>query len=239
MLRQKSPNQSDLSLLHFLRATSASESDDILARLVAEQTETTIKGVIRNKLRVSLSNADNSQANQDALDLLRDVQASLVAELRGLRSNDDGKVIGNLRGYVTSVTFNACHQYLRRKYPRRHQLKNKLRYLLTHRPGLVLWEHEGGEWVCGLEAWRKRGLEPLIRSQVQTLQEQDLKGVDGLRVGESADERATATADLPALTLLPDGMLSPRRRSSISTCALPSGSTLRTLNLLLRPTSET
>jgi hypothetical protein len=33
-------------------------------------------------------------------------------------------------------------------------MKNKLRYLLTHQPGLALWENESGDLVGGFAAWR-------------------------------------------------------------------------------------
>ena len=50
MLRRKPPTVSDVSLLSLLWAANGPEADDLLARLVSEQTETAIKGVIRNTL---------------------------------------------------------------------------------------------------------------------------------------------------------------------------------------------
>src|SRR5262249_38296839 len=48
----------------------------------------------------------------------------------------------------------TCYEYLRLKYPQRHNLKNKLRYVLTHLPGLALWENKSGDLVAGFDAWR-------------------------------------------------------------------------------------
>jgi hypothetical protein len=74
----------------------------------------------------------------------------LIAKLRKLKSNQNGISIQNLKSYTTSVTINAYQQYLRKKYPLRQQLKNKLRYLLTHHPDFSLRESEN-HWICGFK----------------------------------------------------------------------------------------
>jgi hypothetical protein len=43
---------------------------------------------------------------------------------------------------------------LRKKYPERHKLKNKIRYLLSRQTGFDLWEADGGRWLAGYSAWR-------------------------------------------------------------------------------------
>ena len=40
------------------------------------------------------------------------------------------------------------------RYPQRHHLKNKLRYMVTHQQGLALWESDDQEWLCGLVEWQ-------------------------------------------------------------------------------------
>jgi hypothetical protein len=76
--------------------------------------------------------------------------------LKELKANPVDRAIGDLRGYVAVISYHSCYEYLRLKYPQRHNLKNKLRYLLTHQPGLALWEDESGDLVGGFAVWRER-----------------------------------------------------------------------------------
>jgi hypothetical protein len=142
----------DPTLLPFLSASDEVQVEASLSELICQHKETTIKEIVRTKLRVSLSPSDPSHSNQEALELITDVQATLLSTLRDLKRNSLSKPISDFRGYVATVTFNACHQLLRRKYPKRFRLKNQLRYLLTHERRFALWESEK-DWVCGLAEW--------------------------------------------------------------------------------------
>jgi hypothetical protein len=155
-------------VLHpFLMASNEAQAEASLSQLICQQKESTIQEIVRTKLRVSLSPNDTSHLNQEALDLVTDVQTAILSSLRDLkRNNTSSKPIGDFGGYVATVTFNACHQLLRRKYPKRFQLKNKLRYLLTHEAKFALWESDK-EWVCGFARWRgsKRPLSAVTEKQ--------------------------------------------------------------------------
>lgn len=140
--------QTDTALLPFLNA-AGKDTEEALVDLVAEQIQPTIEKTLRSKLHVSLKPNDFNQTNQDALELLSEIKLLLISELGKMKSNSNGRVIFNLGGYVTSVTINSYRQFLRTKYPLRQQLKNKLRYLLTHHPKFALLENERGEWLCG------------------------------------------------------------------------------------------
>ncbi|MDQ3012521.1 MAG: hypothetical protein M3X11_17655 [Acidobacteriota bacterium] len=63
-------------------------------------------------------------------------------------------VIEDLRGLTAVIARRACYDYLRRKYPRRHSLKTRLHYLLTHQPGFSLWDSPRGEATTGYAEWR-------------------------------------------------------------------------------------
>jgi hypothetical protein len=143
----------DPVLLAFLTAVDEAQAEASLSELICQQKETTIKEIVRTKLRVTLSPTDDSHPNQEALDLVTDVQTILLSTLRDLKSKSPSRIISDLSSYVATVTFNACHQLLRQKYPKRVQLKNKLRYLLTHEARFALWETEK-DWLCGLSGWR-------------------------------------------------------------------------------------
>src|SRR5262249_3234578 len=57
---------------------------------------------------------------------------------------------------AAATAHNACHAFVRRRFPDRARMRNRLRYVLTRDPGLALWDGPGGEWLCGLSAWRGR-----------------------------------------------------------------------------------
>ena len=146
--------QTDTALLPFLNA-KGKDTENALADLIAEQIQPTIEKTLRAKLRVSLKPSDFNPSNQDALELLSEIKLLLISELGKLKTNSNGRVIYNLSAYVTAVTINSYRQFLRTKYPLRQQLKNKLRYLLTHHPKFSLWENERGEWLCGFKQNKK------------------------------------------------------------------------------------
>lgn len=128
----------------------------MLAGIISEHAHPIIRNIIKAKLRVSFNQQDGGHLNQDALEIGSEVQTLLLAELQSLKNPPRQKTINNFRNYVAVVTYNACYDYLRRKYPRRHSLKNRLRYLLTHRVDFALWESAEGEWLCDEAGWRGR-----------------------------------------------------------------------------------
>jgi len=148
--------QFDELLLPFLRAEDGAESERRLASLLEEHAAPVVRGVVRNRLRVSFSAGDGREENQDALDVGGDIYADLLSELNSLKSNPDGRAIENFRSYVATVAYNACYRHLRRKYPQRHGLKTRLRYLLTHHSGFALWESDEHTRLCGHASWRGR-----------------------------------------------------------------------------------
>ncbi len=148
--------ESDELLLPFLRARGREEGEGLLALLVEEHAAPVVRGVVKGKLRVSLNPGDGREENQDALDLYGDVCADLIAELRALKADGDRRIT-NFRSYVAGVAFHACYRHLRRKYPQRHSLKTRVRYLLTHHADFALWEAGEHTHLCGRAAWRGRG----------------------------------------------------------------------------------
>jgi hypothetical protein len=170
--------RNDPVLLPFLRASEEVEADSSLAQLLAEHGQPVIKGIIRNKLNVTLSASDGRLENQEALEIESDVLAELLMELNELKAEADNKVINNFRSYAAVITFHACSKHLRRKHPQRGQLKDKLRYLLNNRPHFSLWQTSDEQWVCGFIEWRDHKpqtvragsqLEPLINSSHKDL----------------------------------------------------------------------
>ncbi len=159
-MNEETVNKVNLSLHTFLQAATEKESDDSLITLVEKQIEPIIKSIIRVKLRVSLQPDDDRLSNQDALDLVSEVKTLIIPTLRNLKAESGATKIDNFEAYVKTITLNAYHQHLRKKYPLRLRLKNQLRYLLTHRREFSLWKTENNIWACGFSDWQKRNLAP-------------------------------------------------------------------------------
>jgi DNA-directed RNA polymerase specialized sigma24 family protein len=144
----------DAQLLPYIHATSEADSDRVLNSLVSECIEPVIKQVIRSKLRVYFDHEGRAPRDPDAEDLYSDTLLQLLAKLKDCKDSPDDKSIGNLRSYTAVISYHTCYEYLRLKYPQRHNLKNKLRYLLTRRPGLASWENASGDLLSGFSKWR-------------------------------------------------------------------------------------
>ncbi len=152
MIQSATTNDTDPLLLPYLTAQNDDEADEQLARLLDEQVEPLAKSIISYKLRVYF---DRSSA-KEADDVFGDTVVNLLTHLSRLKHKTQSPSIRSFRGYVAVTTYRACSEYLRRKYPQRHSLKNKLRYFLNHQPGFALWEDEGGDLVAGLGHWQSQ-----------------------------------------------------------------------------------
>ncbi|HEX8747173.1 MAG TPA: hypothetical protein VF717_08225 [Pyrinomonadaceae bacterium] len=147
-------NQMDALLLPYLGAEDEAESQTLLTELVRTEADPVILGIIGRKLQVSLNGDRQTRAAQDAEDVRSEVLLQVLSLVGGLKTDKETAAIANFRSYVAVMAHNACHEFLRRKYPERWRLKNRLRYLLTHQPGFALWENEQDEWLCGLKEWQ-------------------------------------------------------------------------------------
>lgn len=116
-----------------------------------------IKGILRDKLRVTLADADGRTENEDARDLYGEIVLAVVEELNKLNAALQPRAINEPCGFIAVIAYHRCADYLRWKYRRRHSLKNKLRYFLSHRAGFALWEGDR-EMLGGFAAWPSRHL---------------------------------------------------------------------------------
>ena len=147
--------QCDAMLLPYLQASDETAASAALERLICESAQPIAREIIRSKLRIGqFSNRDVS--DDEAADLAGEINLKLVAKFHDLKSDPLAKTVNNFRGYVAVVAYHACDEYLRKKYPRRYSLKNQLRYVLTHREGLAVWESDETGMLCGFAQWRDR-----------------------------------------------------------------------------------
>ncbi|HEU4388619.1 MAG TPA: hypothetical protein VFV34_12535, partial [Blastocatellia bacterium] len=141
------PTQVDELLVPLLEETSEAEWQNLLVCLVAEHATPVIKKILRYKLLTGGEFDGYSQ--QDSEDIHSEIILKLVARLLKIRDNP----ISSFRDYIAVTTYNACHDYFRRKNPERASLKSRLRYLVSHHPDFYIRERGGGDWLCGLAAW--------------------------------------------------------------------------------------
>ena len=57
--------------------------------------------------------------------------------------------IASFANYVARAAFNACHEWLRQRAPRRARLQSRVRYVLTHDSRLMMREAADRDWWCG------------------------------------------------------------------------------------------
>lgn len=150
---EASPAKIDPLLEPLLSETGGAASDDVLLQLINNHAEPVIKGVIRYKLRLSSASA-TQQAEAD--DIRQEALVQLLAQLRRFHRVPDQHPISDLRGMAAVIAHRTCYGWMRRQFPERHALKNRLHYLLTRQRGLALWQDRAGKLVAGFAAWREQ-----------------------------------------------------------------------------------
>jgi RNA polymerase sigma factor (sigma-70 family) len=148
-----SPMGTETELLRgYLDARDAAQEDALLAALVFDTASPLIRKTVARRLM--------SSPPQDREDVAGDVILDLVSRLKRLKEAGDAP-IERFAAYVSVAAHNGCDQYLRQRYPQRHRLKNRLRYLLSKTPAFALWEDSERGWVCGRAIWQGRAPVPL------------------------------------------------------------------------------
>jgi RNA polymerase sigma factor (sigma-70 family) len=152
-IRSRAPENTDPLLHPFLQAEDESEAQLFLEQLIAEHAQPLVREITRSKLHAFRFGSGPSPV-QEADDVCSEVVLQLLSRLRDLRNDPRDNTIANFRSYVAAVAYNSCTESLRRKYPERHRLRNRLRYLLSHDPSFALWEGPQGSLLCGLAEWK-------------------------------------------------------------------------------------
>jgi RNA polymerase sigma factor (sigma-70 family) len=135
------------------------EADEFLARLIAAHAEPVINGVIRYKLRLDSSGGD---AKAEAEDLRQEAIAQLLARLQKFRADAEAHSIKDLRRLAATIAYRLCARWMRRQFPERRALRNRIQYLLTRHAGFAIWredpngENESKGLIAGFAAWKGR-----------------------------------------------------------------------------------
>jgi RNA polymerase sigma factor (sigma-70 family) len=137
----------------FLLEPDGGRADELLSSVITEHAGPVIKGVIRYKLHL---NPHRTTQRDEADDLYQEALLQLLARLRQFRVEPGRHPVADLRGMAAVIAHRTCSGWMRRQFPERHALKNRLHYLLTRQKGLALWQGEGGKALAGFAAWRGR-----------------------------------------------------------------------------------
>ncbi len=148
MFSTESIHDADEYLRRFLQSSDLKESNALLERLLTEFAQPHIRRIARHKLSFI-----GSSEHQDTDDLIAEVLSDLLRRLREMKLSNDFTPIKDFAAYTAGATYRAFNDYLRRKYPQRHRLKARLRYVLTTNPQFCLWEDRSGIWICGYRKW--------------------------------------------------------------------------------------
>ena len=143
----------DALLLPFARAQDEAEADRHLEQVISLHARPLIQTILRGKLGSARGGRGHREA-ADREDISSRVVLQILGRLRSLKSDPGSEAIGDFRGYVAATTYRSCNQYLRERYPQRHRMRRRLRYLLTHDPALSVWETPQAD-LCGLASWRE------------------------------------------------------------------------------------
>ena len=144
--------RNDPRLEPLLRAPS-DMIDREVERLIVQTAQPLATSILSRHVR-----AHSAFRREDAEDVTATMSLRLVTKRRALRHSTD-EAIQDFEKYVAILAYNAINDHLRRSFPARARLKNRLRYTLTHDPRLALWISEG-VLVGGLRRWE--GEEPVL-----------------------------------------------------------------------------
>src|SRR5215510_2689728 len=133
------------------------EAEEFLARIIAAHAEPVINGVIRYKLRLGSNGGD-----AEAEDLRQEAIAQLLTRLQKFRADAEAHSIKDLRGLAATIAYRLYAGWMRRQFPERHALRNRIQYILTRQAGFAIWredpndEIESKRLIAGFAAWKGR-----------------------------------------------------------------------------------
>jgi hypothetical protein len=157
----------DPLVLPFLDAADDEDARARLGELLIDQASPLIHQIVRRQL-LSGGGAAARTREQDAEDLHGSLMLRLTAQLWALRSEERESAVGestagenapptapaapiaSFGNYVARAAYNACHEWLRQRAPRRARLQSRVRYVLTHDPRLMMREAADRDWWCSI-----------------------------------------------------------------------------------------
>lgn len=157
----------DKLLLPFLHASGKEEETAALEALLSEHARPLATRILRPRLRAYAGKNPNWLL--DLEDLVSEVILRLLRRVSEFKALPSPQTLADFGRYTVATTLNTFHSYLRKRYPGRWALKNKLRYILTHQKGFALWEGSDFHWLAGFTAWKAQKQEPCSYGKIQEL----------------------------------------------------------------------
>jgi DNA-binding transcriptional ArsR family regulator len=207
----------DARLEALIRAEGEEEAEAELGRVIV--------GVVR-PLAVNAFMSSRqawSGASIDLDDIVATVSARIVPRLRLVRRGIEDS-IESIDRYVATLTYNAVNDELRRRYPARTRLKNRLRYLLKHDRRLARWTTSRGVVAAGLRGWA--GREDVVEAIDALLVPRTSRALDASRPAEAIVEILEALgtpASIEALLSLAEELWSVEETPHVTSAYAASG----------------
>jgi hypothetical protein len=144
------------------RERRLAENDPVLRPLIeADHTEARQEAIgsviahMRPTIAAVLSRQRGSSLTaEDIEDAAATVTMRLIRRLQSVPFSDDSAIV-NLDDFTARLTYNAIYEILRRRFPLRTRLKNRVRYVLSEDDRFALWVVHLAS-VAGLRHWRGR-----------------------------------------------------------------------------------
>ncbi len=147
--RENNTTETSALLQLYFNTNDLVQEESLLAAIVFEHALPVVKRTTRQRLRGS--------AAQDCDDVESDVTLQLLKRLKTLKQDSAAHhTILDLSAYSAVAAHNGCDEYMRRLWPERHRLKNRLRYLFSKDRTLSIWADPERGLVCGPVLWQKR-----------------------------------------------------------------------------------
>lgn len=169
----------DSLLLPYLNASSETDSDEQLGKLLNETARPVIRrivqgfvsrGLLKGRLPRWLTNED----------VISDVLVKLMTRLHSFKANPREFSITNFRGLTAVSARRILVDLHRETNPARTNLEYKVRCLVKANPDLAIWKDKHGEVVCGYAKARTES-----NSVAHSLSRGDLLRLCGkIRIGE-------------------------------------------------------
>jgi hypothetical protein len=132
--------------------------------------DSAIRGIVRRKLRVTLSASDRRARNLDAQDLVADIQLKILRRFRDAATADPSP--RDPRAYAAVVAYHACAEYLGERCPQWCRVRNFVRRLMEKRSAYAVWKRDDDDrFFCGFSGWRHRQLPAAAAPLVEALLE--------------------------------------------------------------------
>lgn len=152
-VREELVARNDRELTRLVRATAEGAAEREIERLILEVAQPLSSEILSRYVRPGAA-----VRLDDAEDISGAITVRLISRLRAVTESPDD-AIADFRGYVAALTYNAINDHLRRAFPARARLKNRIRYVLLRDARLGLWSGSG-TLVCGLASWANTAVMP-------------------------------------------------------------------------------